>query len=176
MVHSGYREPSDIPTSKSNEIPSFSQATQLSTWSNRLRAKEGVELTQALGTPLRHAHPCYHNQHTMLSDCVLRPYRSPSACSTRISQSRTPQPNYTLTWERYSSRFGQENHDNVYTPAVHAQIAHEFCHGPVTSPPLSEQASTRHDQWHSWKLPVAEGQFLMALPPPPCSCPLRRPD
>ncbi|KAH6873558.1 hypothetical protein BKA70DRAFT_1352618 [Coprinopsis sp. MPI-PUGE-AT-0042] len=154
----------------------FSQATQRSTWSNRLRANEGVELTQALGTPLHHAHPCYHNQHTMLSDCVLRPYRSLSACSFRVNQSRTPQPNYTLTRERYSSRVGQETHYGVCTPTVHAQIAHKFCHGPITSITSGEQASTRRDQWHSGKLPVGGGRFLMALPPPPCSCPLRRPD
>ncbi|KAH6910085.1 hypothetical protein BKA70DRAFT_1466302 [Coprinopsis sp. MPI-PUGE-AT-0042] len=73
--------------------------------------------------------------------CVLRPYRSPSTRSTRVSQSRTPQTNYTLIPERYSNRFGQESHIDACTPALHAWIPHEFCCGLITSPPLSEQAS-----------------------------------
>ncbi|KAH6871304.1 hypothetical protein BKA70DRAFT_1241886 [Coprinopsis sp. MPI-PUGE-AT-0042] len=38
------------------------------------------------------------------------------------------------------------------------QITHEFCHGRLTSPPSSEQASKRHEQWHSGKIPVAEAR------------------
>ncbi|KAH6910068.1 hypothetical protein BKA70DRAFT_115627 [Coprinopsis sp. MPI-PUGE-AT-0042] len=78
------------------------------------------------------------------------------ARSTPISQPRTPQPNYTLTSGGSSSRFGQEIRYDVCTPTVHAQIAHELCRDPITSPPLSGQASKRRNQWHSGNIPVAE--------------------
>ncbi|KAH6910133.1 hypothetical protein BKA70DRAFT_1466451 [Coprinopsis sp. MPI-PUGE-AT-0042] len=91
----------------------------------------------------------------VLPNHVLRPYRSHSALPTRTSQSRVPQPN-TLTCERYSSRVRQESHDDACTTTVHAQIAHEFCRGPITSTPLGEQASMRREQQHLRKLRVAE--------------------
>ncbi|KAH6916532.1 hypothetical protein BKA70DRAFT_1419439 [Coprinopsis sp. MPI-PUGE-AT-0042] len=69
-----------------------------------------------------------------------------SARSTPISQPRTRQPNYTLTGGGYSSRFAQDRHYDVCTPTVYAQITHEFCHGPITSPPLSGRASKGRDQ------------------------------
>ncbi|KAH6873563.1 hypothetical protein BKA70DRAFT_282407 [Coprinopsis sp. MPI-PUGE-AT-0042] len=85
------------------------------------------------------------------------------AHSTRISQPRTRQPNYIPTSSGYSSRFGQESHYDLCTPTMHAQIAHKFCCDPITSPPLSGQASKRHDQWQSGKIPVAEGTCRLDL-------------
>ncbi|KAH6871290.1 hypothetical protein BKA70DRAFT_1488900 [Coprinopsis sp. MPI-PUGE-AT-0042] len=57
---------------------------------------------------------------------------------------------------RRSSRFGQESRDDACTPTVHAQITYEFCHGPITSPPSSEQVSMRRNLWYLGKLLVAE--------------------
>ncbi|KAH6910096.1 hypothetical protein BKA70DRAFT_115852 [Coprinopsis sp. MPI-PUGE-AT-0042] len=101
---------------------------------------------------------------TVFSDHFIRPDRLHSARSSGIRQSRTLQPKYT--WPGRPNRFGQESHVHVSTPAVHAQIAHEFCHGPITFPPLSEQASSRRYQWHSGKLPMPEGPRWLDL-----SCP-----
>ncbi|KAH6910139.1 hypothetical protein BKA70DRAFT_1220796 [Coprinopsis sp. MPI-PUGE-AT-0042] len=150
-MRSEYRESSNIRTSKSNKIPRSSQAIQLSTWLEWLAAKEAVGPKQNQGLwvlistmSTRALRPCSPTQSLQ------------SARSTLISQPRTRQPNYTLTGGGYSSRFGQESRYDVCTPTVHAQNSHEFCRDPITSPPLSGQASKRRSQWHLGKIHVAE--------------------
>ncbi|KAH6910099.1 hypothetical protein BKA70DRAFT_1466334 [Coprinopsis sp. MPI-PUGE-AT-0042] len=112
--------------------------------------------SRALTTPLHHAHAFYQNQHTVFSDRVFRPFYPTRSFALG-----------TLVWyQAIEDTPTQESHVHVSTPAVHAQIAHEFCHGPITFPPSSEPASSRRDQWHSGKLPMPEGPRWLDL-----SCP-----